>query len=70
MNRGKANFMRCFQIVPSVMSLMVEFGKKLPPFCSQIVGYEFKGVKFSGAYVLGFTPNIFFTSFRTVNITA
>lgn len=46
MNNGKANLTRCFQIVPSVMLLIVERGKILPPFCSQIVCYELRGVKY------------------------
>ena len=50
MNRGKANFTRCFQIVPSVMSLTVLCGKEITPFFVEIVGYEQRGVK----YLLGF----------------
>ena len=46
MNSGKANFTRCFQIVPSVMSLTVLCGKEITPFFVEIVGYELKGVKY------------------------
>lgn len=45
MNKGKANFTRCFQMVPSVMSLMVAFGKEITPFFVEIVGYELSRVK-------------------------
>ena len=45
MKSGKANLTRCFQIVPSVMSLIVDLAKTFTPFFVEIVGYEAWAVK-------------------------
>ena len=45
MKRGKANFTRCFQIMPSVMSFIVDLAKIFTPLFVEIVGYEAEAVK-------------------------